>query len=565
MATASPPNGNTCDVANVCGTGQWSGPKPGDPNMGSGDIRLSATAIVGGISVTWNYPGVNAHAVAHVNVYRATNSDFSSAIHIATVNGSQHIDRMETVNTYWYWIKMVSINGTEGSLIGPASATSRNFSEDLINGLPPGVIGPTLLDPILQEPIARITQNYDELRQEISDRINGNAALSAAISQIQNGLAEAVAVIDTETVQRIDGQNVLASQIETIGALNAENAAAIINEATARVSADEATANQVNAVMALTSDNAAAIVNEANVRATQDSALANQISTLSVATGQNAAAIQQEALTRASADGALSQQITTVQSEMNGQLSSVQVTLSTAQGKIADHDNKLAGLGAAYVVKLNHNGLASGFGLYNTGVTSVAQFDVNEFYIGSVGGSSGNVMRPFSVVGNTVYINRAVIRDGMVDTLSIGRNAVTIPYFLSAGDRTIAANGTSVVFDTNVNLGPDVPGGAFGGGGPSGCTMVQFSFFMRSTNDGWGVATIYLDGNEPGRSVQFGLRVSGGGDTDMCMPVTHTAMFPGIFGSHRISCRVTSIPNGAGDYHPFSVMNASLSIFGGKR
>lgn len=175
--------------------------------------------------------------------------------------------------------------------------------------------------------------------------------------------------------------------------------------------------------------------------------------------------------------------------------------------------------------------------------------------------NSGNI----STFMDGAAITNAYIGNAAVGTLAIGRNAVTIPYFLTAANLTIASAGTSLVFDTYVDLGPNVPGGAFGGSGPSGCTMVQFTFFMRSTNDGWGVATIYLDGNEPGRSIQFGLRVSGGGDTDMCMPVTHTAMFPGIFGSHRISCRITSIPNGAGDYHPFSVMNASLSIFGGKR
>ena len=175
--------------------------------------------------------------------------------------------------------------------------------------------------------------------------------------------------------------------------------------------------------------------------------------------------------------------------------------------------------------------------------------------------NSGNI----STFMDGAAITNAYIGNAAVGTLTLGRNAVTIPYFLTAGDRTIAAADTSLVFDTYVDLGPNVPGGAFGGSGPSGCTMVQFAFFMRSTDDGWGVATIYLDGNEPGRSVRFGLRVRGGGDTDMCMPITHTAMFPGIFGSHRISCRVTSIPNGAGDYHPFGVMNASLSVFGGKR
>lgn len=170
-----------------------------------------------------------------------------------------------------------------------------------------------------------------------------------------------------------------------------------------------------------------------------------------------------------------------------------------------------------------------------------------------------------SVFMDGAAITNAYIGNAAVGTLTIGRNAVTIPYFLTAGDLNIAAAGTALMFDTYVDLGPNAPGGAFGGSGPSGCTMVQFSFFMRSTDDGWGVATIYLDGNEPGRSIRFGLRVSGSSNTDMCMPVTHTAMFPGIFGSHRISCRVTSIPNGAGDYHPFGVMNASLSIFGGKR
>ena len=162
-------------------------------------------------------------------------------------------------------------------------------------------------------------------------------------------------------------------------------------------------------------------------------------------------------------------------------------------------------------------------------------------------------------------IGNAYIGNAAVSTLTIGRNAVTIPYFLSAPDTYIPARGTSLVFDTYVDLGPAVPGGSFGGSGPSGCMLVQFSFFMDSQDDGWGVATIYLDGAEPGWSINFGVRVAGGGDTDMCMPVTHSIMSPDIFGSHRISCRVTSIANRAGGWHPFTLRNVRLSVFGGKR
>lgn len=81
----------------------------------------------------------------------------------------------------------------------------------------------------------------------------------------------------------------------------------------------------------------------------------------------------------------------------------------------------------------------------------------------------------------------------------------------------------------------------------------------------WLMGSFSADLGQVPLSVNFGVRVAGGGDTDMCMPVTHSTMFTGIFGSHRISCRVTSIANRAGDWHPFTIRNVRLSVFGGKR
>lgn len=415
----------------VCGTGGWSGPKPGDPPMGAGNIFLTATAVFGGISLGWNYPSINAAAVAYTKVFRGSDNNFMGSMQLAIASGNSYLDRLTSVQTFYYWIQMVSIHGTEGEVIGPVVATSRHYGSDAVNELQ-GLIDTSLLDAILRSDIEKITLNYAELRQEILDRIAGNNALSAAMALIQEGLTDAIAVIDNEIISRVEGQNVLASQINTIGALNQDNAAAIITERAARVSADEAFATQLSNLFALTNSNAAAITNESVVRANADSAHASQINSLFTASGNNAAAITAEATARTNADNALAQNITTVQTTLNGNINSVQTIALTADGKANTAqstantaNSNIAALdsftkGSLYVAKLSSNGLVGGFGVYNSGSAVVAGFDVDSFYIGR---SSQNVTKPFRVEGNTTYIENAVIKN--LQATNIGTTATT--------------------------------------------------------------------------------------------------------------------------------------------
>ena len=78
---------------------------------------------------------------------------------------------------------------------------------------------------------------------------------------------------------------------------------------------------------------------------------------------------------------------------------------------------EVAQLKASYVVKLDNNGYAAGFGLYNTG--AIAEFAVwaDRF---SVGRPGMNGVKPFIVDGNRVYIDSVLIRDASIQQGKLG-------------------------------------------------------------------------------------------------------------------------------------------------
>lgn len=271
----------------TCGTGSWSGPLPGDPDSFS---ILSAAPAFGGIDVTWTMPLTNPFAVAHTLIYRSTSNLFSTAVKIATVAGDFYYDKLDVGVTYYYWIKFVSINGTVGDLIGPASATARPLIHDMIDILE-GQITSSFLGVTLADKIGDITTHYNELQAEIDARLAANSAITAAVAAIDAGLVDAVALVNTEVSQRVSGDSALVSQVNSIAALNASNTAAIISEQTARVTADSAMALDITALEASSDDYIAAVASEALARSNADGALASDITALETASSTAAATV----------------------------------------------------------------------------------------------------------------------------------------------------------------------------------------------------------------------------------------------------------------------------------
>lgn len=307
----------SCDDG-TCGVGGWGGSKPGDP---SNNCVLTALGVYGGISVRFTYPTVNPHAVAHTKLFRGIIPDFNAALLIVDpVGGSAYFDPADPGIEYYYWIQIVSINGTIMDPIGPAGPA---IADTVLAGILPGLtdmggIDDGLLAQALRSKLDRIPLIDDKIFQEIQNRLASNVALSNALAQVQNVTDETLTYVNTEITQRQDADGALVSSINTLFAQSGGNAAAINEEKTVRVNKDEALATRIDTLAASMGPNiSAAITNEQTARVNADGALATDISTLFTKAANNTAAINEEKTVRSNADGASATQISDLYAKYN--------------------------------------------------------------------------------------------------------------------------------------------------------------------------------------------------------------------------------------------------------
>lgn len=200
----------------VCGTGTWSGPLPGDPDN---NVVLSAAEGFGGIRVSWTLPSTYPYAVAFVNVYRNTTADYSSATLLASTSGSFYFDSNDTPDevTYFYWIVLVSINGTYGAVIGPASAVSRPTVTHILEELT-GKIDRSVLGLSLKGELDAIDTVDGRVSLEIADRIADTTALATVVTEIDGEMTTAVATVQAIDIQRIADNTAIAAHVDFVAA-----------------------------------------------------------------------------------------------------------------------------------------------------------------------------------------------------------------------------------------------------------------------------------------------------------------------------------------------------------
>lgn len=230
----------------VCGTGNWSGPKPGDPDNNS---ILTATPAFGGIDVSWTYPGVNPHAVAHVILYRGTSANAAYSTRHAVVSGNLYYDKTtsETPIEYFYWIQIVSVNGTYGNLIGPASATARPTIDAIMEDLT-GRIDEGVLAQSLKQGIDQIQLNKLGIDQEMIARAASDDALGVALNEVSAFTDETRAMLQEEVLARTQANDAFVSSVNTLYAKVDENTAAIQEVKEAVVTETEALAQDITTV-----------------------------------------------------------------------------------------------------------------------------------------------------------------------------------------------------------------------------------------------------------------------------------------------------------------------------
>lgn len=232
----------------VCGTGYWNGPAPGDPDNFS---LLTATPAFGGIDVNWSYPGINPHAVAHTIVYRSTSAQQETAARHVVVDGNFFYDKTTTVTPvqYYYWIQLVSVNGTYSQLIGPATAQARPTIQDVIEQLS-DQINSGMLSQALRQDIAQIQLNTLNITREMIDRAQSDDALGVAFNEIQAFSEGTRALVQEEVVARTTANSAIVQTANTLYAGMDSRIAAVQQTSQALVDESQALAESVTTVEA---------------------------------------------------------------------------------------------------------------------------------------------------------------------------------------------------------------------------------------------------------------------------------------------------------------------------
>ena len=243
----------------VCGTGQWNGPKPGDPN--TSDILLRAVPAFGGIDVTWSVPDTFPEAVGFTTIYRGTEDNFASAtVRVGMAAGNFFYDKIEndTTTRYYYWIKITSIYGTESKIIGPAWSNAKPRIEQMIEDLT-GQIDNGVLAPALKNEIARIELNALGITQEILDRAKEDAALGAQINVVGAYSDETRAILQQEVLARTSQGNAFVSTVNTLWAETSSGMAALQVKQTALANDLQVLSSQVTNLESTTAGNLAQV------------------------------------------------------------------------------------------------------------------------------------------------------------------------------------------------------------------------------------------------------------------------------------------------------------------
>lgn len=224
---------SACTAA-ACGLGGFGGPAPGDP---SNDSVLSATPAFGGIDVTWSLPTTRPFAVSYTKLFRGLTTDFAAAIQIAEPSGGFYYDKLDSATRYYYWIQHVSVNGTAGAVIGPATAIARPVIAKVIEDLT-AQIDAGLLAQSLKGRIDAIALLQNDLLKEVRDRENGDTTWAQALADVQNGVAQAHTFIANERSTRISENSALVQQIQGVATTSGNALSAAMTTLRSEATAD---------------------------------------------------------------------------------------------------------------------------------------------------------------------------------------------------------------------------------------------------------------------------------------------------------------------------------------
>ena len=329
---------------------------------------------------------------------------------------------------YFYWITWVSTSGIEGPPNSPAGTaveamldieyllkliTSQTNQSELAKALAKAIdldgLNKTIamLDAAAQsarlltsaERFLRDDENV-QIRRQITDmRVQTGSDIKAAITQLQE-------VITSD-------QQAIAHQIDLMEASIGENSVDIVTERTARINLQEAATQALTGMSSRLETAESVLVQYSETFSNALQTQARNMESLVSRMDTTAAQYLSDQQTIATEFEATARAITSLQTNLNDQSAAIEQTLST-------HSSALEGLSAQYTLRLDVNGLISGFGAYNNGTVADFAILANRFWVATPGANGPNYVNPFTIDGEKVYINTLLVREASIQQAQIG-------------------------------------------------------------------------------------------------------------------------------------------------
>lgn len=316
---------------------------------------------------------------------------------------------------------------------------------------------------ILEEAGALVT-TVQQNTQDISTLDGKTTAQGAMLSSLQatyrddDGQGELADAIDgynskakfTQQVKVLaSADRALSQRLTEFSVELGENAANLTTLEQTMVTADEALAQEIVQIRAEIGDGIGAALEEERVaRVNADNALTSQLTTLNSDYQGNKTTVQQQLTAQSNATSALATTVSTLRTDVNGNTASVQ-TVATAQSTL---EGKLTA-SLAFKLQVTQDGktYAAGMGLDLTTQSGITQSQIlfQADRIAMVNTESGNVSLPFLMEAGTAYFNNAMFKNASIDFLKITDTLQSNNY--SATNKTgwkFAKAGTLQIYST---------------------------------------------------------------------------------------------------------------------
>lgn len=415
-------------------------PSPGVPDRAipPAPVGFQGAGVFGMNTLTWDNPYKLYRNHSLTNIYRSETDNFGQATQISRATGMMYSDtiRGDAVDpndpkkgkVYFYWITWVSTSGIEGPPNSPAGTaieaqldidyllkliTSQTSQSELAKALAKAIdlegLNQTIamLDAAAQS--ARLLTSAErflrdddnvQIRRQITDiRVQTGEDVKAAITQLQE-------VITSD-------QQAIAHQIDLMQVSVGKAQADIVGERSARITLQDAATQALNGMSSRLETAEAVLTGYSETFASALETQVRNMMSLVARMDNSDAKYVSDQQTIVNEFEATARAITTLQSNLNDQSAAIEQTLST-------HSSALEGLSAQYTLRLDVNGLISGFGAYNNG--QVADFSIlaNRFWLATPGAHGPNYVNPFTVDNERVYINTLLVKEASIQQAQIG-------------------------------------------------------------------------------------------------------------------------------------------------